>query len=96
MPFCVFAGYSVLTHANDSLTYLLLDRMKTIIGKEMHYCYAEEVKKFPMNSSEFSKPIAIQHISSSRHAKPLIYEAKENNTKTPESAIFCKNAHKFF
>ena len=30
LPFCVFAGYSVLTYANDSMTYWLPDRMKTI------------------------------------------------------------------
>ena len=30
LPFCVFAGYSVLTYANDSLTYRLHDRIKTI------------------------------------------------------------------
>ena len=30
MLFCVFAGYSVLTYANDYLTYWLLDRIKTI------------------------------------------------------------------
>ena len=28
--FCVFAWYSGLTHANDSLTYWLPDRIKTI------------------------------------------------------------------
>ena len=30
LPFCVFGGYSVLTYANDSLTYWLPDRIKTI------------------------------------------------------------------
>ena len=30
LPFCVFAGYSVLTSANDSLTYWLPDRTVTI------------------------------------------------------------------
>ena len=30
MPFCVFVGHSVLTYANDSLTYWLPDRIKTI------------------------------------------------------------------
>ena len=30
LPSCVFAGYSVLTHANDSLTYWLPDRIKSI------------------------------------------------------------------
>ena len=30
LPFCVFARYSVLTYANDSLTYWLPDRIKTI------------------------------------------------------------------
>ena len=29
-PFCVFAGYNVLPYANDSLTYWLTDRIKTI------------------------------------------------------------------
>ena len=28
VPFCVFAGYSVLTYANDSLTHWLSDRIK--------------------------------------------------------------------
>ena len=31
LPFCVFAGYNVPTYANDSLTYWLPDRIKTII-----------------------------------------------------------------
>ena len=30
LPLCVFAGYSVLTYASDSLTYWLSDRIKTI------------------------------------------------------------------
>ena len=30
LPFCVFVGYNVLTYANDSLTYWLPDRIKTI------------------------------------------------------------------
>ena len=30
LPFCVFAGYSVLTYANDSLTYRLPNGIKTI------------------------------------------------------------------
>ena len=30
LPFCVSVGYSVLTYVNDSLTYWLPDRIKTI------------------------------------------------------------------
>ena len=30
LSFCVFAGYGVLTYANDSLTYWLPDTTKTI------------------------------------------------------------------
>ena len=32
LPFCVFAGYSVLNYANGSLTYWLPDRIKQSIG----------------------------------------------------------------
>ena len=32
LPFCVYAGYSVLTYANDSLIYWLQDRIKQSIG----------------------------------------------------------------
>ena len=30
LPFCVSAGYSVLTYSNESLTWWLLDRIDTI------------------------------------------------------------------
>ena len=39
LPCCVFAGYIVLTYANDSLTHCLPDRIKTIrFGKRFHDC----------------------------------------------------------
>ena len=36
LPFCIFAGYSVLTYASDSLTYWLPDRIKVGFGKLFH------------------------------------------------------------
>ena len=55
LPFCVFAGYSVLTSTNDSLTYWLPDRIKTINSGKLFHDWVFQVLKMHKSTLNFTK-----------------------------------------
>ena len=102
MKFCVFAGYSVLTYANDSLTYCLPDGIKKSIGygKLFHDWVVQVLMKMHKKYTRFYRfllitPVSIES-SQFRSIWMTFNHLKTNSTKFAQCRLKIRKCIEFF